>query len=146
MRYIALAADYDRTLAHDGEVTPSTIAALERVRSSGRKLLLVTGRLLPDLLCVFPRIGLFDRVVVENGAVVYDPATKDERLLAEPASDELFQALKNCAIPADKGRAIISTRQPHESTVLELIRTLGLELHVVFNKGAVMILPSGINK
>jgi len=30
--------------------------------------------------------------------------------------------------------------------VIELIRDLGLELHVVFNKGAVMILPSGVNK
>jgi hypothetical protein len=30
--------------------------------------------------------------------------------------------------------------------VLETIRDLGLELQVIFNKGAVMILPSGVNK
>ncbi len=30
--------------------------------------------------------------------------------------------------------------------VLQTIRDLGLELQVIFNKGAVMILPSGINK
>jgi HAD superfamily hydrolase (TIGR01484 family) len=30
--------------------------------------------------------------------------------------------------------------------VLETIRELGLELQVIFNKGAVMVLPSGINK
>jgi hypothetical protein len=30
--------------------------------------------------------------------------------------------------------------------VLEVIRDLGLEMHVVFNKGAVMALPSGVNK
>ncbi|MCI0401182.1 MAG: hypothetical protein L0Z68_07775 [Gammaproteobacteria bacterium] len=31
-------------------------------------------------------------------------------------------------------------------TALEVIRDLGLELQVVFNKGAVMVLPSGVNK
>ncbi|TIU15450.1 MAG: HAD-IIB family hydrolase, partial [Mesorhizobium sp.] len=30
--------------------------------------------------------------------------------------------------------------------VLEVIKELGLELEIIFNKGAVMILPSGINK
>ena len=30
--------------------------------------------------------------------------------------------------------------------MLEAIRELGLELQVIFNKGAVMVLPSGINK
>src|SRR4030095_2275680 len=33
---------------------------------------------------------------------------------------------------------------PNEIVVLEVIRDLGLELHVVFNKGAVMVLPAGI--
>ena len=30
--------------------------------------------------------------------------------------------------------------------MLEAIRDLGLELQVIFNKGAVMVLPSGVNK
>jgi hydroxymethylpyrimidine pyrophosphatase-like HAD family hydrolase len=30
--------------------------------------------------------------------------------------------------------------------VLEVIRELGLELHVILNKGAVMVLPAGVNK
>ncbi|MGE3508749.1 MAG: HAD hydrolase family protein, partial [Vicinamibacterales bacterium] len=34
----------------------------------------------------------------------------------------------------------------HEQAALDAIRTLGLELQVIFNKGAVMILPSGENK
>src|SRR5262249_30256010 len=48
--------------------------------------------------------------------------------------------------PCTTGRVIVSTRQPHEKVVLETIRDLGLELQVIFNKGAVMILPSGTNK
>src|SRR5213593_191619 len=68
MRYHALACDYDGTIARDGEVRENTILALEEVRKSGRKLILVTGRELDDLIKVFPRIDLFDRVVAENGA------------------------------------------------------------------------------
>ena len=41
---------------------------------------------------------------------------------------------------------IVSTRVPHESAVLEAIRQFGLDLQVIFNKGAVMILPAGHNK
>src|SRR4029079_10504708 len=48
--------------------------------------------------------------------------------------------------PLSVGRAIVATREPHETTVLEVIKGLGLELQVIFNKGAVMILPSGVNK
>src|SRR5262249_29643340 len=44
------------------------------------------------------------------------------------------------------GHAIVATWQPHETTVLDVIREMGLELQVIFNKGAVMILPAGVNK
>ena len=36
--------------------------------------------------------------------------------------------------------------RPHEKEAIEAIRDLGLELQVIFNKDAVMILPSGVNK
>ena len=39
MRYLALACDYDGTLASEGRVAPETVAALERLRASGRQLL-----------------------------------------------------------------------------------------------------------
>ncbi len=79
MRFLALACDYDGTLAHHGRVEASTIAALERVRASGRKLLLVTGRQLDDLRSVFVEVDLFDAVVAENGALLYDPRTQREQ-------------------------------------------------------------------
>src|SRR5262249_31946855 len=40
----------------------------------------------------------------------------------------------------------VATWEPHETEVLETIRDLGLELQVIFNKGAVMVLPAGVNK
>ncbi|HTL54446.1 MAG TPA: hypothetical protein VL361_02155 [Candidatus Limnocylindrales bacterium] len=46
------------------------------MRSSGRKLLLVTGRKLDELLSVFPRADLFDAIIAENGAVLFWPATR----------------------------------------------------------------------
>src|ERR1700722_2848136 len=73
MRYLAMASDYDGTLAHDGVVDDQTIRAIERLIHSGRKLILVTGRELPDLQSVFPRLDLCERVVAENGAVLYIP-------------------------------------------------------------------------
>jgi HAD superfamily hydrolase (TIGR01484 family) len=82
MGYFALAADYDGTLASSGVVADSTLAAIERLTASGRKFLIVTGRLLPDLLDIFPQVPLCERVVAENGAVLYRPATKETRLLA----------------------------------------------------------------
>ena len=48
--------------------------------------------------------------------------------------------------PVIRGQAIVATRRPNEIAVLETIRDLGLELQIVFNGGAVMVLPSGVNK
>jgi HAD superfamily hydrolase (TIGR01484 family) len=147
MRYHALALDYDGTVAHHGIVAPETLAALKRVKASGRKLILVTGRELEDLMRVFPDWGEFDRIVAENGGLLYRPGTREERPLGPPAPESLVEALRNRHVtPLSKGRVIIATWEPHQEAVLAAIRELGLEYQVIFNKGAVMILPSGVNK
>src|SRR5262249_12541301 len=48
--------------------------------------------------------------------------------------------------PVSVGRVIVATWHPHETAVLAAIRDLGLELEIIFNKGAVMVLPAGVNK
>jgi HAD superfamily hydrolase (TIGR01484 family) len=146
MHLLVLAADYDGTLASDGKVDDSTIDALERVRSSGRKLILVTGRHLPDLCKIFPNLELFDRVIVENGGVLYRPQTREQKLLTEPPDERFVSLLQQRQVPFSTGRTIVATWHPHEEEVLKAIRDLGLELQVTFNKGAVMVLPSGVNK
>jgi HAD superfamily hydrolase (TIGR01484 family) len=147
MRYAALATDYDGTLAEDGSVSPDTLKALARLKEAGRALILVTGRELSDLMRVFPEYAMFDRLVVENGAVLYDPKAREERLLAEPASCALVERLRARGVtPLSVGRVIVATWEPHEHTVLEEIHALGLEHQVIFNKGAVMVLPPGVNK
>lgn len=146
MRYLALATDYDGTLAADGRVTEKTRSALKRLRDSGRKLLLVTGRQLEDLIEVFSDVELFDRVVAENGALLYEPSTKEERSLGTPPPPAFVDALESRGVPVSTGRVIVATWEPHETAVLEAIKELGLELQVIFNKGAVMVLPQGLNK
>ncbi len=147
MRYLALATDYDGTLATDGAVDTATVAALERVVASGRKLILVTGRTLDDLARVFPRLDLFHRVVAENGALLYRPAAREEKQLGETPPPEFIEALRARGVqPLSIGRSIVATWEPHEATTLDVIRALGLELQVIFNKGAVMVLPAGVNK
>src|SRR3954469_18427156 len=147
MRYLALATDYDGTLAADGRVSAATLDALARLRESGRRLLLVTGREMRDLVQVFPELEIFDRIVAENGALLYDPKTKEEKLLCEPPPAAFVERLRAQGVtPLSVGRAIVATVTPNETAVLDAIKELGLELHVIFNKGAVMVLPSGMNK
>jgi HAD superfamily hydrolase (TIGR01484 family) len=147
MRYHVLACDYDGTLAHDGRVAEPTLDAIRRLSETGRKLVLVTGRRLEDLVEVFPDVSLFARVVAENGAVVYRPDTKETRVLHDPVPEALVDVLRAAGVvPLDRGRVIVATWQPWDTTVLRAIQTLGLELQVIFNKGAVMVLPPGVNK
>jgi len=45
--FLALATDYDGTIAHDGVVDEATVAALARLKKARRKLIVLTGRQLP---------------------------------------------------------------------------------------------------
>ncbi|MBV9301460.1 MAG: HAD-IIB family hydrolase [Acidobacteriaceae bacterium] len=147
MRYVVLACDYDGTLATDGRVEGETVRALERLAHSGRKLILVTGRELPDLESVFSRLDLFERVVAENGALLYNPATREKRTLAPRPPERFMDDLRKRGISnMSAGEVIVATWRPHERKVMEAIRDFGLELQIIFNKDAVMILPSGVNK
>jgi len=147
MRYVALATDFDGTLAHDGCVDPSTIDALKRLSASGRRLVLVTGRELDDLRGVFDATGLFDLLVVENGAVLHRPSTGETRVLgAAPPRSFVAELERRGVTPLSVGASIVATWHPNEQVVLEVIRELGLELQVIFNKGAVMVLREGMNK
>lgn len=147
MQYLAAAFDYDGTLAKHGTVSSAVIDALRKLKASGRRLIMVTGRHLEDLLRVFPESDMFDLLVVENGGLLYNPQTKEEKSLTEPANQDLVEMMAKIPVePLAVGRCIIATCEPYHTHTLEAIQTLGLEMQVIFNKGAVMVLPSGINK
>jgi phosphoglycolate phosphatase (TIGR01487 family) len=147
MKFTTLATDYDGTIATHGVVDGDTLDALKRAKDAGITLLLVTGRELESLHRTFAHVDLFDLVVLENGALLHYPKTKSERALCDPPPEKLIFALRDRNVhPLSIGRVIVATFEPHETTVLECIRELGFEQQVIFNKGAVMVLPPGINK
>lgn len=147
MRYLALATDYDGTLAENGVVHPNTLSALKRLRETGRHAILVTGRELPDVMKVFPEYPVFERIVAENGALLYDPVSKRETVLAQAPPVEFARALAQKGVaPLVVARVLLATLENQKNIVLETIQELGLELQMIFNKGALMVLPSGVNK
>jgi len=147
VRFLALATDYDGTLATDGAVEPETVAALRRLAATGRTLILVTGRQLNDLLRVFPDAGLFDAIVAENGAVLHRPGSADTRVLAPPPPADFVETLQRRRVePLWRGQVVVATVQPNDTAVVEVIRELGLNLQVILNKGSVMVLPASVDK
>jgi HAD superfamily hydrolase (TIGR01484 family) len=147
VRYHALAADYDGTLAHHGMIDDLTWASLRRLRDSGRKLIMVTGRELDELLALLPHPEMFDRIVAENGGLLYCPATKAIKLLAQTPPREFADELMRRGVDrVAVGRVIVAAWEPHQDTILHVIHDMELELQVIFNKGAVMVLPTGVNK
>lgn len=147
MRYRVLATDYDNTLAHESVVASKAIEALQRLRHSGRAIILVTGRIAGDARQWCNCLELFDLVVAENGATLLDPKTGEETDLGPKPPPEFVEELdRRGVVPLDVGRVIVATSEPHEQTVLQVIREQGLDMHVIFNRGAVMVLPSGVDK
>jgi hydroxymethylpyrimidine pyrophosphatase-like HAD family hydrolase len=146
VRYIALALDFDGTLAKEGYVAPLVIEALVRARLSGRRLVMVTGRELPDLMGTFTRLDLFDRVIAENGALSFAPASSEIVPLAPPPPNGFIDALHARGIRPSVGAVIVATLEAHQRDVEDIIARLHLPLDVILNKGSVMVVPSGVNK
>jgi hypothetical protein len=145
MRYRLIATDFDGTIATDGVVPCATVTALQRAKAAGMALVLDTGRDF-GLLRIFRESTLFDRLVLENGAVIYEPATGTSRVIAPPPPPALLDRLHKHNIPLGVGKSIVATIEPHQHAVLQAIHDLGLDWQVILNKGAVMALPSGVNK
>ena len=148
MRYLALCCDYDGTLATRGELLPDTIAALERLIASGRRLVMVTGRELDDLQSRLPapRPVRVRRRRERRPALPPGHPRPRRRSPSRRRSASSPSCARRGVSPMSVGRVIVATWEPHETVVLETIRDLGLELQVIFNKGAVMVLPAGVNK
>lgn len=141
------ACDYDGTVAGHGRVAAPTARALERVRRSGRKVVLVTGRRLDDLLLVCPEApDMFDAIVGENGAVLRLAGGAPTRHLGDPPSPALLQALRARGVPFDVGASLVATTAEYADRALAAIQATGVERTLVFNKGSLMLLPGGVTK
>jgi hypothetical protein len=143
----ALATDYDGTLAREGKVAASALAALERLRASGRKLIMVTGRELPDLRRVFPEVVGFDAVVAENGALLWRPGWGEPQALAPAPPPAFIAALRARRVePLALGRVIVATADENAPVMAEALQAVGLDWRLILNKDSVMCLPPGVDK
>jgi hydroxymethylpyrimidine pyrophosphatase-like HAD family hydrolase len=146
-RFQAVASDYDGTLAELGCVSETALDALRRFKAQKGALILVTGRVLPELVALFPELDVFDLVVAENGALLYWPKSRETRLLAPPPPKGFVEKLESLGVgPISVGHCIVATWEPHDAACLKAIREMELDLAIILNKNAVMILPSGVNK
>ncbi len=148
-QYLALATDFDETIATSGKVANTTWNAILNLRQSGIKVILITGRELNILLdIVGEKINRFDLVVAENGALIYYPQSQEFKLLCLPVNSVLIETLKARGVnPLIVGKGMVSTYQPYEKIVREVILSLNLSYEITFNKKRIiMMLPKGVNK
>jgi hydroxymethylpyrimidine pyrophosphatase-like HAD family hydrolase len=141
----AVAIDYDGTLSTTDRPASDVLAALAETRAAGRRVVLVTGRILSDLRVVFPDVDRhFDLIVAENGGVLSSQGV--ERVVAVPVAKELDDALAERHVPFRRGLVLLACEGHDERAVLAQVRRLGLECQLIRNRGALMVLPSGISK
>ncbi|MCG6155755.1 HAD family hydrolase [Rubinisphaera margarita] len=127
MHFQVLATDYDGTIAHDSRVDEATLQSLRQLKESGRKLVLVSGRQLESLQGDFAHLDLFDLAVLENGALLFDPATGVETTLAAPPPPEYVARLRERGLRnLAPGRVIIAGRVPDHEIMFETIHELNL--------------------
>src|SRR2546421_5279770 len=134
MYFIALATDYDGTLAEDGVVADETVAALRSFRQSGRKLLLVTGL---ELQIVFNKGAVMVLPAGVNKASGLAAALARLRLsplnvvgIGDAENDHAFLRACGCAVavanalPMVKADAEIVTSAPRGAGVVEMVRRI----------------------
>jgi hydroxymethylpyrimidine pyrophosphatase-like HAD family hydrolase len=146
MHYVALAAGFDGTLAREGRCDEKSIDALRALAATGRKLILVTSRELRSLLEIFPEVRVFDYVIAENGAVMHRPAARASAILAQAPSEILVQELHRRRVPLSVGSAVLTTDRAHQAVVADAIEKLQLDLQLIGNGSALIVLPTGVNK
>ncbi len=143
----ALACDFDGTGAVDGRLAPEVAEALRAARGRGIATLLVTGRVVEELEAADVDFAAFDAVVAENGAVVRLPAAGRTIQLGTPPPEHFLGELRARGIAFQAGAVVVGGIADHHAAgVLEVIRHLGLDAQIAFNRSVAMVLPSGVNK
>ena len=85
--------------------------------------------------------------MAENGAVLFNTLTGRETLLAQPPTQEFLNRLgERLVAPLYVGRVIAASSIDHAGAMERVIAEMGLDLEVIPNKEAAMILPRDCDK
>jgi hydroxymethylpyrimidine pyrophosphatase-like HAD family hydrolase len=141
-----IGCDFDGTGAVDGRMSPEVAAALGKARAKGYTTLLVTGRVLEEIQLLCGDHALFDAIIAENGAVIWLCPSRRTIRLGVPPPEHFLGELRARNVPFHTGAVIVGTWERHAPEVLDLVRRFGIDSQIVFNRSALMLLPSGINK
>jgi hypothetical protein len=123
------------------------LAGLDEARAAGRRIVVVTGRILAELQAVFPGAGEHaELIVAENGAVLSHGDRRRRRFLAAPVPGALADALTAWGVACRRGEVLLACSGADETVVLEEVRRLGLECQLIRNRAELMVLPAGVSK
>ncbi len=140
----AIALDYDGTITTGPRPTDEVLGALRELRQAGRQVVLVTGRILSELVSDFPdAYEYFDAIVAENGAVLWHAGRA--RALTPAVSPKLRDRLLALTVPTRPGTVILALDARYDEVVRKECVSLGLDSQLIRNRGALMILPAGVS-
>ncbi len=146
MKLLAIALDYDGTIARNDVLDNSVREAISQLRARNIVVLIVTGRILSELRQVAGDLHFVDAVVAENGAVIEFTDSGYSKLLGQAPPASLLDGLQRQGIPFKVGQCIVETDASQAPQVLDLLQKLELPLALLFNRGRVMLLPQAISK
>ena len=111
----AVAVDFDGTLTSGGRPADDVLHAIAETRAAGRRMILVTGRILTELRADFPDVDQwFDAIVAENGAVI--SGTRGRRRLVTPVDPRIQRALHRQGHEVRAGLVLLACRAEPTST------------------------------
>ena len=119
--------------------------AVADARARGVPVLIVTGRILSELVAEFPDVTRHcDAIVAENGAIV--AGVDNARSLAPPVEQELVERLRARGVPCRQGEVIVAAKVEHRDAITQALQVLGLDHQVIANRSELMVVPAGVTK
>jgi hydroxymethylpyrimidine pyrophosphatase-like HAD family hydrolase len=146
MHISVIATDFDGTISQGDQLAPEVIHVLHRWRERGQFTVLASGRPFEFLHALQQREPVFDLIVAENGAVLYNPRNDEMSLPFGEVPGDLIDMLVKLGVPLWRGVAIAGTTMPYDDAIWVASRELGLAVHVETNRNEVMLLPPGASK
>ena len=146
LKFLALALDFDGTIAQHDVLDPEVRRAISELRGRGIVVILVTGRILSDLRRVCGDLHFVDAVVAENGGFIEFPATGYTMSLSVPPPAVLLEELRREGISHTVGLSLVEADSGDAERILIILRRLELPMTLVFNRSRVMVLPQAITK